>query len=143
VQPIFQAIQILRAQRLHLSPQEAVQLVLTRCHLSRWVLQWQQSPERARLRLANLDRLIELAAEYEEACRSTREAATLSGMLLWLNDLADRAADTMPQPAVDAVQVMTHHGAKGLEWPVVILVDLAGNVKDSIWDSVRAESTSP
>jgi ATP-dependent exoDNAse (exonuclease V) beta subunit len=142
VQPIFEAIKTLRAQRLHLSPQEAVQLVLTRCHLGRCVLQWQQSPERARLRLVNLDRLTELAAEYEEACRSTREAATLSGLLLWLSELADEGADTMPQPAVDAVQVMTHHGAKGLEWPVVILVDLAGNVKDSIWDSVRAESMS-
>ena len=142
VHPLFRAIQGLRSQRLHLSPQEAVQLVLTRCHLTRWVLQWQQSPERARLRLANLDHLIKLAADYEEACRSTREAATLSGLLLWLSELADEARDTMPQPAVDAVQVMTHHGAKGLEWPVVILVDLAGNVKDSIWDSVCAASAN-
>lgn len=142
VQPLFRAIQSLREQRSHVSPQEAVQLLLTRCKLTRCVLQWQRSPERARLRLANLQRLIELAAEYEDDCRATREAATLSGLLLWLDELALLEADTMPQPAVDAVQVMTHHAAKGLEWPVVILVDLAGEVKDSIWDAVRAESLS-
>jgi ATP-dependent exoDNAse (exonuclease V) beta subunit len=138
--PIFRAIQSLREQRSQLSPQEAVHLVLAHCHLGRCVLQWQQSAERARLRLANLDRLTELASEYEDACRSTREAATLSGFLLWLQDLAEAKADTMPQPAIDAVQVMTHHSAKGLEWPVVVLVNLASNVKDSIWDAVRAES---
>jgi ATP-dependent exoDNAse (exonuclease V) beta subunit len=112
---------------------------LARCDLARHVLQWQQSPERARLRLANLERLAELAAEYEDACRSTREAATISGLLLWLQDLAATSADTMPQRAVHAVQVMTHHAAKGLEWPMVVLVDLASNVKNSIWDAVRAE----
>jgi ATP-dependent exoDNAse (exonuclease V) beta subunit len=140
VHPIFRAIQDLREQRSQLSPQEAVQLLLARCNVTRCVLQWQQSPERARLRLANLQRLAVLAAEYEDACRATREAATLSGLLLWLEELATLDDDTMPQPAVDAVQVMTHHAAKGLEWPVVVLVDLAGNVKDSIWDAVRAES---
>ncbi len=142
VHPIFQAIQALRNQRSQLSPQEAVQLVVARCDLTRRVLQWQQSPERARLRLANLERLTELAAEYEDESRSTREAATLSGFLLWLKDLAATATDTMPQPAIDAVQVMTHHASKGLEWPVVVLMDLAGEVKDSIWDAVRADSIS-
>jgi ATP-dependent helicase/nuclease subunit A len=142
VHPVFQAIQALRNQRSQLSMQEAVQLVVARCDLTRRVLQWQQSPERARLRLANLERLTELAAEYEDESRSTREAATLSGFLLWLKDLAATATDTMPQPAVDAVQVMTHHAAKGLEWPVVVLMDLAGEVKDSIWDAVRADSIS-
>lgn len=140
VHPIFTAIQALREQRSQLSPQEAVQLLVARCDLIRRVLQWQQSPERARLRLANLERLTELAAEYEDDCRSTHEAATLSGFLLWLKDLTETATDTMPQPAINAVQVMTHHAAKGLEWPVVVLMDLACDVKDSIWDAVRAES---
>jgi ATP-dependent exoDNAse (exonuclease V) beta subunit len=140
VHPIFHAIQRLREQRSQLSPAEAVHLVLAHCQLARCVLQWHSSSERARLRLANLDRLAELAAQYEDACRSTHEAATLSGFLLWLQDLAGAEGDTMPQPAIDAVQVMTHHKAKGLEWPVVVLMDLASDVKDSLWDAVRAES---
>jgi ATP-dependent exoDNAse (exonuclease V) beta subunit len=139
--PIFEAIKLLRQQRTLLSPAEAIQLLVSRCELIRYVLQWQISPARARLRLANLERLVELASDYEDECRSTREAATLSGFLLWLSALKDAKDDTLPQPAVDAVQVMTHHAAKGLEWPVVVLVDLAGKVKDSLWNSVRAEAT--
>jgi ATP-dependent exoDNAse (exonuclease V) beta subunit len=142
VHPIFRAIQGLRAQLSQLSPREAVCLLLARCDLVRHTLQWQQSPERARLRLANLERLSGLAGEYEDACRATHEAATLSGLLLWLQALAASAADTLPQPALDAVQVMTHHAAKGLEWPMVVLVDLASDVKDSIWGAVRAESSA-
>jgi ATP-dependent exoDNAse (exonuclease V) beta subunit len=140
VHPIFCAIQGLREQRSHLSPQEAVHLLIARCDLARHVLQWQDSPERARLRLANLERLAELTGEYEDACRSTQEAATISGLLLCLQGLAGNT-DTLPQPPIDAVQVMTHHAAKGLEWPVVVLVDLASDVKDSIWDAVRGESS--
>ena len=140
--PIFRAIQGLREQLSHLSPQEAVHLILARCDLAHHVLQWQQSPDRARLRLANLERLAGLATEYQDACHSTREAATISGLLLWLQELAASEVDTMPQPPVDAVQVMTHHAAKGLEWPMVVLMDLASDVKNSIWDAVRAESST-
>ncbi len=142
VHPLFQAIQALRQQRALLSPREAVQLVIVRCDLGRRVLQWGLSPERAQLRLANLNRLVEVAVEYEDECRSTREAATLSGFLLWLQELASNEMDVLPLPPIDAVQVMTHHGAKGLEWPVVVLADLASDVKDCIWDAVRAESPS-
>jgi ATP-dependent helicase/nuclease subunit A len=140
VAPIFGALQALRAQRPVLSPREAVELVIVRCGLSRHVLQWQSSAERGRMRLANLNRLLEYAAEYEEDCRTSREAATLSGFLLWMQELERAELDHLPQGGGDAVQIMTHHAAKGLEWPVVVLVDLAGKVLDSMWDSVRAES---
>ena len=140
VHPIFQAIQHLRAQRPVLSPRESVELMLARCNVSRCVLQWQQSPEQARARLANLDQLLAFAEDYEEECRTAYDVATLSGFLLWLQELGSDLLDQLAQPAVDAVRVMTHHAAKGLEWPVVVLMDLAGDVKDSIWDSVRAES---
>ena len=36
---------------------------------------------------------------------------------------------------------MTHHGAKGLEWPVVVLLDLHTDVKDNVW-SITAASRS-
>jgi len=138
--PIFRAIQTLREQKPLLAPREAMQILITRCDLSRRVLQWRPQADKARLRLTNLNRLIDVAAEYEDECRSAREAATLSGFLLWLKVLEEDQRDDLPQPAIDAVQVMTHHAAKGLEWPVVILMDLAGKVKDSIWNAVRAES---
>jgi ATP-dependent exoDNAse (exonuclease V) beta subunit len=139
--PILATLAELRGLTAVLSPREAVELVLARCGIARRVIQWQRDGGQARLRLANVDRLVELATQYEDECEASREAATLSGLLLWLNELAAEELDELPQPAIDAVHVMTHHGAKGLEWPVVVLCDLAGEVKDRLWD-IEAQSRS-
>lgn len=136
--PIVATLKELRAQTALLSPSEAVEEVLMRCGIGRRVIQWQQNTEQARLRLANLDRLVEFVSQYEDECESGRQAATLSGLLLWFQDLAAEGLDAMPQAGIDAVNVLTHHGAKGLEWPVVILCDLAGDVKDRLWN-IQAE----
>lgn len=64
-----------------------------------------------------LDEFLELALDYER-----RETPTLQGLLAWL-----RAAETEikrdMEIARDEVRVMTVHGAKGLEAPLVILAD--------------------
>ena len=137
--PIIVTLQAMRDQALLLTPCEAVVLVIERCGLVQRVLQWQRDADRARIRLANLDRLVDLATQYEDECLASRDAATLSGLLRWLQALADQGGDLLAQPEVDAVQVLTHHGAKGLEWPVVVLCDLSGDVRDRLWD-VKAES---
>ncbi len=136
---IVETLLSLREQAPVLSPREAVELVIARCGLARRVVQWQQSADRARVRLANLDRVIGLAQQYEDECRSGRDAASLSGLLLWLQELQANKLDTKALPAVDAVQVMTHHAAKGLEWPVVVQCDLANDVRDRLW-GVQTES---
>lgn len=139
--PIVATLKEVRAQAMLLSPSEAVVETLMRCGIARRVIQWQQDSERARLRLANLDQLTELVVQYEDECHSSRQAATLSGLLLWLQDLAHEGLDAMPHSGIDAVQVMTHHGAKGLEWPVVVLCDLASDVRDRLW-GIQAESNA-
>ena len=136
--PIMATLRDLRAQVVLLSPSEAVAETIMRCGIARRVIQWQQDGEQARMRQANLDQLAGLATQYEDECTSGRQAATLSGLLLWLQDLARQGLDAMPQAGVDAVHVMTHHGAKGLEWPVVVLCDLASNVRDRLW-GIQAE----
>jgi ATP-dependent helicase/nuclease subunit A len=138
-QVILETLRSLRDQAAVLTPREAVELVIARCGLARRVVQWQQGADRARVRLANLDRVIGLAQQYEDECISGRDAASLSGLLLWLQDLQANELDTKALPAVDAVQVMTHHAAKGLEWPVVVLCDLASDVRDRLW-GVQTES---
>jgi ATP-dependent helicase/nuclease subunit A len=64
-----------------------------------------------------LDEFLEHALAYER-----REAPTLQGFIAWL-----RAGDTQVKRdmdiARDEVRVMTVHGAKGLEAPIVILAD--------------------
>ncbi len=131
--PILSTLLQMRAELPLLAPREALQQVMTRCDLPSRVLRWKQDAAVARTRLANLEALLELATQYEDVCRSAQHAASISGLILWLGETADAEQDALAQPAIDAVKVMTHHAAKGLEWPVVILTDLSANLKDRLW----------
>lgn len=69
--------------------------------------------------LQHFDYLMSMARAW--ATRPTREFAR---HLMQQLGAADRT-DSLERPASDAVQLMTIHGAKGLEFPVVFAVDLA------------------
>lgn len=131
--PMLATLARMRTELPLLAPREALQQVITRCDLPSRVLRWKQDAAVARTRLANLEELLGLAAQYEDVCRSAQHAASISGLILWLGETADAEQDALAQPAIDAVKVMTHHAAKGLEWPVVILTDLSANLKDRLW----------
>jgi ATP-dependent helicase/nuclease subunit A len=79
---------------------------------------WGNVPQR----LSNLDALRGIVTEYEDACAMARVAATARGFIIYLEQLDD--SDQPPSADPDAVQLLTYHGSKGLEWPVVILADL-------------------
>src|SRR6202795_3921891 len=72
-----------------------------------------------------LDEFLELALNYER-----KAPASLQGFMAWL-----RAADTEVKRDMeisrDEVRVMTVHGAKGLEAPVVFLVDTTTSPADT------------
>ena len=72
-----------------------------------------------------LDEFLELALSYEQ-----RAPATLQGFLAWL-----RSAEIEIKRDMDVsrheVRVMTVHGAKGLEAPVVFLIDTTSSPTDS------------
>ena len=72
-----------------------------------------------------LDEFLELALSYER-----KAPASLQGFMAWL-----RAADTEVKRDMeitrDEVRVMTVHGAKGLEAPVVFLVDTTTSPRDT------------
>ena len=72
-----------------------------------------------------LDEFLELALSYER-----KAPASLQGFMAWL-----RAADTEVKRDMeisrDEVRVMTVHGAKGLEAPVVIMVDTTTSPSDT------------
>jgi len=131
--PVLGCIAELRDALPVLAPREALQRVITETHLERIVLAWRQDPAVAQVRLANLEALIHLADEYENTCRGARQAASISGLLLWLGEQAGAGLDAQAEPALDAVRLLTHHAAKGLEWPVVILNDLEKNVRNRLW----------
>lgn len=142
VHPLLAKIVALRADLPVMSPTEALESVMAICHLPETVSAWSETGDRARVRLANLQALSELARHYEEVCQVGQMAASISGLLLWLGEQADSNQDMLAEPAVDAIRIMTHHAAKGLEWPVVILTDLAKDVNSRLW-GISAQSTRP
>lgn len=131
--PLLAELAKLRADMPILSPLEALQTVVAHGQLSSVVLRWCNNENEARTRLANLEALLGMAREYEETSRNASQTASVSGLILWLNAQADEQQDFLALPAIDAVKVMTHHAAKGLEWPVVILTGLESKVRDRLW----------
>ncbi|MBV8222553.1 MAG: PD-(D/E)XK nuclease family protein, partial [Candidatus Eremiobacteraeota bacterium] len=72
--------------------------------------------------LANLRKLRELASDYQDRNRE----AQARDFVRYIDEIGrvdfdDREADW---PATDAVTIMTVHAAKGLEWPVVFVIDV-------------------
>ncbi len=131
--PVLAQIARLRQELLLLTPYEALRRVVAACDIPKAVVQWRPSEAVARTRLANLQALLSMASRYEDVCTSTQRAATISGLLLWLEEQKDAAEDALAEPAVDAVRVLTHHASKGLEWPVVILTDLDKAPRSRLW----------
>ena len=138
--PILVRLRELRAQALLISPYEAMELVIAQCDLVGRILRWERNELVARVRLANLEAVLRLARTYEDSCLTRREPATVSGLILWFDDQAANGLDILAEPSVDAVKVMSHHAAKGLEWPIVILLDLQKDIQDRLWSSVAARS---
>ncbi|RMG85083.1 MAG: DNA helicase UvrD [Bacteroidetes bacterium] len=120
----------LREQVVELSSAEILNLLLEELDLRRIIVSWGKVEQR----LANVDVLRQLALQYEEACNRLYTAASLGGFLLWLNDLEAEGRDYQGSgESPDAVQVLTYHKSKGLEWPVVICHSLEAPLKSDVW----------
>jgi DNA helicase-2/ATP-dependent DNA helicase PcrA len=83
--------------------------------------------------MANLGRFNNLLTDYESANRIGGRTAhwenDLKGLCYFMNSYALKAYEEQPSDdirGVDAVQVMTVHQAKGLEWPIVFLFATVG-----------------
>jgi ATP-dependent exoDNAse (exonuclease V) beta subunit len=134
--PVIKSIAQRRPRIRHLTPSEAVAYTINISDLRRIVTSWGPTRWRVRQRLQNLDALSAFSGEYEERCRTRRQAATIAGLLVWLGELNAAKLDSQPgDPKSNAVKVLTHHGAKGLEWPVVIAMDLNSELKTRMWGS--------
>ena len=133
-EPALVALHTIRDRLQFLSPTEALDEALIAADIRRDAIAWGPTRGRSKQRLANLETLRGYAADYEDDCHAQRVSATVGGFLLWLYDLAKadldkRGADSQ----IDAVRVLTHHGAKGLEWPVVIAADLETKTRSDLW----------
>ncbi|WP_448190488.1 UvrD-helicase domain-containing protein [Azospirillum sp. sgz301742] len=124
--PALRALDEARARLLHLTPVESLEVAMAAGGVAEQARRWGNAAER----LANLDALRGLARTYEDHCRARRGAATAGGLAGFLSEV-ERGGDQPPSADPDAVQVLTYHQSKGLEWPVVILLDLHGRPEPS------------
>ncbi|MEL6862914.1 MAG: UvrD-helicase domain-containing protein [Bacteroidota bacterium] len=128
--PYIQKLQQLREAVVEMSSAEILNLVIEGLDLRRIIASWGKRQQR----LDNVDVLRKLALRYEENCNRLHTAASLAGFLLWLNDLEAKGNDDQGSgESEEAVNVLTYHKSKGLEWPVVICTSLEGQLRDKVW----------
>lgn len=119
--PLIVSLDAKRERMLHLTPCESLECAMDAVSADRRALAWFN----AKTRLANLDRLRSFALEYENRCLTQRTAASAAGLITYMKELAKDGTDAQAEGRDDrSVEVLTYHGAKGLEWPFVILADL-------------------
>lgn len=137
--PLLARLEELRPTLNALTPQEALRLAAAESQVARLVGQWSASPHEGLNRLANVEALCEFGKTFEDECVAAKRPATVSSMLRWLDELASAEEDNRATSSDSSVSVLTYHGAKGLEWPVVVLTSLDATARSSLW-GVRART---
>ncbi len=137
-QPLIKKLNNLRAKASELSSTEILNLLLEVLDLRRIMAHWGNIPQR----MDNVDMLRKFALQYEDNCNRLHAAASLGGFLLYLNEMAIGEKDARGSgEGEDAVNLLTYHRSKGLEWPVVICHDLEKGFRDNLWGmNIVAES---
>jgi ATP-dependent exoDNAse (exonuclease V) beta subunit len=113
--PALQALAELRQRLAYLTPVEAFEQAILAACVRRTVCQWSGTAFQASQRLRNLDLLLAYAQQYVDHCDIQRLAATVPGLILWLHELNENEEDWQAESGGSAVQLCTHHGAKGLD----------------------------
>jgi len=120
----------MRPRTADLSASEILNVVLDDLDLRRTAVRFGNSAQC----LDNLDRMRRYALDYESACQRLHAAASLGGFLLWLDELARAGQDYQGSgESPDAVNVLTYHRSKGLEYPICICHNLNQPSKEKIW----------
>ncbi|MEM6723182.1 MAG: UvrD-helicase domain-containing protein, partial [Bacteroidota bacterium] len=128
--PLIQKLEQMRPASLEFSGVEILEMILQQLDIRRIVAHW-SDPEQ---RLNNIEAFRGFARQYEDTCMRLHSASSLGGLLLWLNELGRERQDQQGGAGGEqAVNVLTYHKSKGLEWPMVVLMDLEGKLKDNIW----------
>ena len=82
--PVLKVLDEQREELAHLTPREALAVAISNSGILDRVMSWKNPLDR----IANLDALRGLAAQYEDEARTLRSAATAAGLVVWLTSLA-------------------------------------------------------
>jgi len=134
--PLIQRLEEARGGIARLAPDEALERSIALLSLPRLIAGWPQSERRR----ANLDTLRGVCADYLAACDARRSAATVAGFIRYCGEQAPEQATGSGD---DTVQVLTYHGAKGLEWRVVVLTSLGSETRTGSRTAFGASVESP
>lgn len=128
--PFIARLNSLRTRTGDLSSTEILEMVLDELDLRRTIASWGNTEQR----LDNVDMLRRMARQYEDACNRLHAAASLGGFLLWLGEQEAAGQDKQGSgERPEAVNVLTYHKSKGLEWPVVVCHSLEKKLRADVW----------
>ncbi len=128
----------IREEVIELSTTEILELLLEELDLRRVIVSWGNAPKR----LDNVDIIRQLSNQYEENCNRLHAPASLGGFLLYLNELSMNDEDKQGSgKGPDAVDVLTYHKSKGLEWPIVISHSLEKGLRAEVWGADIVSTT--
>ena len=131
-------IDALRNDVLDLSASEILDTAITQLDLRRKIAAWGSAAQR----LQNVEMLRKMGTDYEQHCKKMHEAASLNHFLMWLQKQARNSADKQSTGAGEnAVNILTYHASKGLEFPITILSSLDKDVRENVW-GLNIESNS-
>ncbi len=117
--PILSNLNHLRARLVNLTPLEALDLAI----FGSGILETVKGLGNFRQRSLSLDALRGLVRGYEKDCVVVGQVASVASLVAYLEE-DPMEAKQPASPDENSINVLTYHGAKGLEWPVVILFDL-------------------
>lgn len=109
---------------------QILESLINRLNLYAVVAKWDHTGQRR----ANLQKVIEYAYKYDDRCLNMNLGASIPGFLHYLESMDNKTESAAKD--VDAVNIVTYHRSKGLEWPVVLLADFQ---KDIDWGFIARE----
>ncbi|WP_428150902.1 UvrD-helicase domain-containing protein [Brevundimonas sp.] len=135
--PFSTALAEIRERSPQLTPAEVFDALLHAAGVLATVVAWGASEQR----LQNLEAVRSMIVDYQAEQHAERQAVTLTGVCEWLSTRPNARQPQSRHP--DAVNILTYHGAKGLEWPIVILTELDSEAKGSPFGLTAEDETPP